>query len=337
MATMITKQEKKTLKIKSSFTKGNQTVWKTISEIRDFFPVNFDFVIDFREFQETKPYNTLLIGNELKNIKQQVYKGEVLKRDETYLENIGFYDLIGVRGLGRKIGEARATDSYVPITKIQFNYQLPSPYAQIIEKSTELANILRFDDDLAYFIKYIFIEMIRNVYEHAATDTIYVCGQKYLSKKYVELAFLDNRCGILNSLKNRHHVTTDLEALELCMSPGISSCSNHKWLEDYPGEESFKNSGYGLYLVKELCLKYNGHFKIASGGYQLTYFKDQIYRRKIHFQGTAICVDIGIRKMSNFEDVIKELNSKAESLAKGKNKTIKKASASSLGYYNDKK
>ena len=103
------------------------------------------------------------------------------------------------------------------------------------------------------------------------------------------------------------------------------------------GEESFKNSGYGLYLVKELCLKYNGHFKIASGGYQLTYFKDQIYRRKIHFQGTAICVDIGIRKMSNFEDVIKELNSKAESLAKGKNKTIKKASASSLGYYNDKK
>lgn len=84
-------------------------------------------------------------------------------------------------------------------------------------------------------------------------------------------------CGI-NSVMSRKFKGKELQMLILSMFPGISAGSYFSWFND---DNVFKNSGYGLYITKELALAYDGSFMLCSGNYALNYnTKGSTYRKK---------------------------------------------------------
>ena len=70
---------------------------------------------------------------------------------------------------------------------------------------------------------------------------------------------------------------TEEQSMEFAMTPGISARTNHILL---PKDDYYKNSGYGLYMTKELALAYGGSFIICSGKSAIIYILSNL---KINF------------------------------------------------------
>ena len=130
----------------------------------------------------------------------------------------------------------------IPRTRVRFAGDF---YDTIEQKSRDLAALLKFDAGLSKFVTYLFVELIRNVYEHAEIDEVYVAAQKWPSKQELEIAISDAGCGVCESL--RHYVPyaskSEKELLQMACAPGISARSNFRYLEK---GNSWRNSGYGL-------------------------------------------------------------------------------------------
>ena len=101
-------------------------------------------------------------------------------------------------------------------------------------------------------------EAIRNVFEHAGTDTAYVTGQSWKSGR-VELAIGDAGMGIPVALAPVHNPRDASHALSLAVQPGIT---------DYTGpdtDDKWQNSGFGLYMLRRIAQDY-GSLTVVSGG-----------------------------------------------------------------------
>lgn len=141
------------------------------------------------------------------------------------------------------------------------------------------------------FLKYLFIETIRNTYEHADIGEVYLSAQKWPSKSLLEIAISDTGCGISNSLrKYRPYSDKDeKELIKLSCEPGVSSRSNYRYLEK---DNVWRNSGYGLYLMRKLAVAYGGSFLICSGNYALRENKEGIRIFNTAYEGTTIAIRV---------------------------------------------
>ena len=249
---------------------------------------------------------------------------------ETYLSHLGFYQMIGA-DYGRQLGEARASDNYVPITKITFGGEFF--YQTIEEKSKELAALLKFDKRLSDFLEYLFVETIRNVYEHADINEVYLSAQKWPSKKMLEISISDIGCGVYNSLrKYRPYSGKDEETLiRLACDPGVSSRSNFSYLDK---DDVWRNSGYGLYLMRKMSVAYGGSFLICSGNYALREDRNGIKTLNTKYQGTTVAIRIKTDLALDFETVRREILTKGEAESSDVPTSIHSASKSSGGHYN---
>lgn len=168
---------------------------------------------------------------------------------------------------------------------------------------------------------------MRNVFEHSGVDKVYVCAQFWPKHQLVEIAIADMGCGI-NSVMSRKFKGKELQMLILSMFPGISAGSYFSWFND---DNVFKNSGYGLYITKELALAYDGSFMLCSGNYALNYnTKGSTYRKK-GYSGTAIAIRFCTDIKRDFNTVCQSIVTKAEKKSLQREDAIHKASKSSGG------
>lgn len=264
--------------------------------------------------------------------------------DKSYAGTMGFFKYINPNAqFGKKPGEARGSDNYLPITQISFsslrnehaNQGSYIPDGAIIEKeSGRLAKIIdRGDEQLHMLLTYLIREMLRNTLEHAETDQIWICGQYWPSYEDAEIAILDEGIGIFQSItKNRAHreyITDNESALEWSIKAGISQAlapsskqkSNDEWA----------NSGFGLYMVSQICKKLNGEFSLISYDDFIRINNHGLKKGKTSFYGTAIRIRVPSKRIQDAEKIIREINVQGEAEAKTIRNAFRESSRPSKG------
>lgn len=148
----------------------------------------------------------------------------------------------------------------------------------------------------------------------------------------MEIAISDTGCGICNSLRKYmpYSAKDEKELIRLACNPGISSRSNYRYLEK---DNAWRNSGYGLYLMRKLAVAYGGSFLICSGNYALRENNNGIEMFNTTYTGTTIAIRIKTDQKLNFEDVRHKILLAGEKEASDVQTSIHSASKSSGGHY----
>lgn len=315
----------------SSYGYGNEQALETMKSIELLArPSDNRMVINFEKFRENTPFNVLAIASYLNYYREQHPEYNFLiipKKSDNFLSHLGFYQMIGA-DLGKRVGEAKSTANCVPIREIIFDYNF---YNDIECRAKELAKLLGFDKNLEEFISYILVETIRNVYEHAQAEKAFVCAQKWPTKNLVEIAIIDMGVGIAKALGTKYAGKSEKELMYLSMQPGISARSNYSYLEK---NNPWRNSGYGLYMLKRLAVLYGGSFLLCSKKCALKLSQEGVREYETYFPGTAIAIHFRTDTGNNFNTLRSQIIWEGESEALFGDDTIKKASRSSGGHYN---
>ena len=314
--------------VSTTYRKGNIQALSIIRDIAKIaVPDDEPLYFDFRFYNENNPFSNLVIANSVRQYVQTHSNIAILKpHANTYLSHLGFYDLIGAK-YGKRLGEARSSSNYVPLRRISLDGDF---YSNIERNGQELSGLLMFDRRLQSFLEYIFIETIRNVFEHAETKEVFLSAQKWPSKNLLEIAIADTGCGISNSLGRLFKGRSEKELLYLAGEPGITARSNYSYLDS---NNAWLNSGYGLYILRRLSIAYGGSFMLCSGNYALHQTQKGITEYKTTYTGTAIAVRLKTDCDLNFEETRDRIKEEGERRAATLDGAIKKASRSSGGHY----
>ena len=322
-----------TFEIKSTFNHGNTEIHNTLLNMKNVNQQSVPLVFDLSQHNDCNPFNNLLIAQTLKNIKisSPDIKRSVIpcknKATDSYLKHIGFYKFFGVEH-GNDLGVAKANKNYVPITPIKFDQFF---YDSIEKYGEQLAELLYFDKDLYEFSKFAFVEVIRNIYEHSNSKDAYMSAQTWERFNLTEIAIIDSGCGISNALKRIYKNQNESDLLRLSTSPGVSARSNHNFLDK---DDAWRNSGYGLYILKRLALEYGGSLMVCSNNYCDYYHKNgTISHYQTFYPGTALAIRFKTNQNINFEKTRKRILAEGEKESKNILGAIHSASKSSGGHY----
>lgn len=192
----------------------------------------------------------------------------------TYLGYFGFFKQLGI-DFGNKVCSQQGS-TFIPISEIKFktieneSIERKIPIQEIIQERAEsLIKIIlphtKYENEEDQLLSYSLREIIRNCFEHGSARSCYIMGQRW-SNGYAELAILDRGIGIKNALQKKFSIKDNKTALNLAISPGISSGNINS--QDY-----YANSGFGLYITSELCKRY-GVFVLCSSDGMLTINRD---------------------------------------------------------------
>ena len=266
----------------------------------------------------------------------------------SYAGHMGFFKSISEKiEMGKMPGEANGNDNYIPITEIDFS-KIHSEerkkdkfvvMGEAIEKeSSRLAKILSRDDkEMHILLTYLIREILRNIPEHAEVKKALICGQ-YWSNKTAEIAIVDEGIGIKESLRknkvHRQYIETDEDALKFAVRAGISQ--SFKPSRKNKSDDEWANSGFGLYMVSEICKELQGSFLLASGNkYIKINHKGDIELGETLFKGTAVKVTISTNKILNTKQMISKIAKQGEKEANLVRNAFKRASKPSRGIIND--
>lgn len=314
----------------STYGHGNEQVMETIKQISSINTNDDEITFDFTQFKENNPLNILLIASSIINCKKthsEISMKLIPKTSNDFLSHLGFYNMIGAE-YGKKLGEAIPNTNYVPITKIEFDKMENGFYNCIEDKSKQMARLLYYDNDMCEFLKYAFIETIRNVYEHAETNTLFLCAQKWSSMNLVEIAIVDNGCGVASALRKQIKNKTEKQLMYMAALPGVSAKSNHTYLDK---DNEWRNSGYGLFALRELTKAYGGSFILCSKNISLYQYNGKITEFDTFFEGTAVAIRFKTDRNINFSSTLSDIIKKGEEMSKNNKQAIQKASKSSGG------
>ncbi|MDU0404056.1 hypothetical protein KF7HA_02438 [Lactococcus lactis] len=113
-------------------------------------------------------------------------------------------------------------------------------------------------------------EVIHNVIDHSKSDYLYMCGQHYPRKPRgsvngkVSFAISDIGIGLLENIKNKTDIITDLEAFTWAFKEGTTT-------------KNSADGGLGLFEIKEklkdkgsiLAISNQGYYRIAKNGREI--------------------------------------------------------------------
>ena len=95
--------------------------------------------------------------------------------------------------------------------------------------------------------------------------------------------------------------------------------------------DEWANSGFGLYMVNEICKHLNGSFCIISYGNYMLIDNHGIKYGETNFRGTAIRMRVPSKKISNAQTIISQIATQGELEAKTIRNAFKNASMPSKG------
>ena len=319
-----------------------------INEIAPLDLTNFnDIVLDAREISWIEPLASLLLISFLE--KRLLIKSDLNDKIKPYnIENlnsyaayIGFYRALSIP-IGKELGEAPGNSQYIPITKIEISqlkeaarHKHLTPTILLEQEAYRLGNILSSkvgQEEYGNLIGYSIFEMLRNIIEHSESEYIWLCAQAWPRKNELEIAIVDTGIGIKASIESNKYYYKDLsnvEAIQFALEPGVSkSYKKRKGNNPFLDEDPYANSGFGLYVMHNLCREL-GEFKIISTGDSLTYRGETVKSKNCNFDGTAIGMRFRISDLSRISDLRAEIIKTGEELTRSKDYVIKDASTAS--------
>ena len=262
--------------------------------------------------------------------------------DYQYACHMGFFQSAGFPQ-GNAPGEAPGSSTYIPLTKLNIRDMQREAYASgelldrgdlIERKSDELARVLaQHNTELQKLLRYLIREAIRNVPEHADTNEVWVCGQYWHNRDLAEIAILDEGIGVYESLKKNHvhnsYITNNEEALRWAIKPGVSVAFNPA--RGQRSDDVWANSGYGLYMISEICKATGGWFTFVSGEDCLRAYTNDTRLYGAHFKGTALGIRIKPSNVRSYQALIDAVRTSGEDTAKTIKNAFKEASTPSKG------
>ena len=276
-----------------------------------------------------EPFGMLLTSAKIKEFykkhpkSRHMYNQKKIVYNE-YAAHMGFYKSLGIN-YGKKPGEANGSLMYHPIdsktvTELALTAQTERLHiCDIIEKeANKLSKVLsNGNQNVEKYISYSIRELMRNTYEHSNADSIWFAGQCWPTRDCVEIAIVDRGCGIKESFLGDpafNHINSDYEALMFAIQPGATRTLNN---HIYGLDEEWLNSGFGLYVTSSICSN-GGDFVICSGDTVLFISKGSIKFRTTSFKGTAIRMRLKLSEMAKTSNLISNIVSKGEKIAKAK-------------------
>lgn len=297
-----------------------------------------------------EPFGALLTSVAIKQLRNK-YKDFPFNfqnhpdRASDYAAHIGFFKSISDRiEIGNDPGEAKGNENYIPITALDLSRIQTdcSPDGRILEigdaieiKAKNLAKVLcRDSEEMVLLMTYLIREMIRNIPEHADTMTAWICGQYWPTKQKAEIAIVDEGIGIRSSLrKNQAHgayIQTDEDAIMCAVKPGISQAFIPS--RQNRSSDMWSNSGFGLYMVSEICRKLQGLFWLASGEkFVCINSSGEQTIGDTYISGTAIRMTFSTHNLKSSKNIIQEIARLGEQQARTIRNAFKKASVPSKG------
>jgi hypothetical protein len=248
-----------------------------------------------------------------------------IKRDAiSYGETMGIFQKLG---LSDAHSSSQGTN-YIAPTKVVLSELFDSLHGQ--NKSIEtyyddisakiVSKVLRglafhANEAVRDLFEFVVREMIRNIFDHSQTNHFYYGSQLYPAVNSVEVVIADVGLGLLKTVPFDIEDTwfdepTHEDAIRKAMIPGLSAFSNHAY-----APEDYKNSGYGLALVRRIIEKTDGVFSIASGKKAITYSLSGESVEECDIKGTLIRMRINLSGLNlvNFDEVLEHARKEASS------------------------
>lgn len=287
--------------------------------------------ITFRHLEFIEPAGAVIFLSTMDKIKDSEIPYEIEPINHLNRSAISYGETMGIfqqLGLSNAYSHSSGT-TYIAPTKVELQevyremdeegYSVEQ-YYELISKRIVRKALQLVDSDLAEEVRDLFIfvvrEMIRNIFDHSQSLHYYYALQSYRASNCVEVVIADVGVGLLatvpfDSEEKWFGLNTDEEAIRKALTPGLSALSNHSY-----APEDYKNSGYGLTLVKKIIQHTEGLFSIASGTKSITFTSDEEFINECDISGTIIRMKIQLDKLGevNFQEILKE----AENEAKGK-------------------
>jgi len=319
---------------------------KFIKEL-DGLTIAEDEEFDFSKVHNCDPFPMLVVSAAIRKKRSESIEKtcRAINCQNTYAEHMRFYRAIGI-DFGRNLSENYGNSNYLPITKLEISdlrnegIKNTERIQEVLESKAKLmANVLsRGNDSFKKWLKYVLTEVMRNIPEHSKADAIWYCAQYWPSYDLVELGILDEGVGIRNSLLDNYAyhgtIRDDKEAIGMALSPGISKAFA-------PGsislsKDEWANSGFGLFMVSQLCKELDGSFLIASGESAIRINNDvKLAHYPTNFKGTAIQIRIRPSMINNYEVIAKKILKRGEQLAKERGGGFETASKSTKSLFWD--
>lgn len=305
------------------------------------------FEFDFSRVKNCDPFPMLMVSTAIRH-KREKYEGHQFKAknlNNDYAKYMKFYNACGIN-LGDSVEFSRGNSNYSCITKLSIadlysESKENFSYIQetIEKKAKDMALVLSCNNkEFQKWMTFVIRELLRNIPEHSKSKTIWYCAQYWPKFDLVELAILDEGIGISKSLNDSYEFRTmyknDYEALQLALEPGVSGTFSSS--RTSIGSGDWKNSGYGLYMVSQMCVELGASFIIASGDSAIRMKKENgnivSKRYDTSIKGTAVQIRIRPSKNYNYDKIRREIVKNGENIAKNKDYTIHSASKSSRGF-----
>ncbi len=234
-----------------------------------------------------------------------------------YFVRMGLFKLLNIPS-DIVIREHEPAGRFIPLTQIR----TAEEQTRFI---TEMIPMLHLNPEQAKTLGYIFSELIRNVIEHAESDNgAILCAQYYRKSNSIRVGIADTGLGIKRTITRSHAAETDLDAIRLALTPGITGTTSKEG-----GTE--QNAGAGLFFIKSIASVNKDFFVIYSGsGFYKLLKKSPGKKRRLNadpfidrhsvsgnmpvWQGTVVGVDITLDQTEEFSlllDAIRDTYSSA--------------------------
>jgi len=225
-----------------------------------------------------------------------------------YLERMGLFRLLGIK-LNMEIIEHESSGRFIPLTNIRSAEGL----SRFI---TDMIPLLHLESKQADPIKYIVSELVRNVLEHAESNNgAVLCAQYYKKSNMIRIGIADSGVGIKETINAAHATTSDLDALQLAMTPGITGTTRREGGTDF-------NAGAGLFFIKSIAKVNRDFFMIYSGDSMYKLLKSNPEKKRIKlyadpfkdrhsiteelpvWDGTVVGIDITLDSTQEFSSLL---------------------------------
>ena len=240
-----------------------------------------------------------------------------------YFERMGLFRILELDS-EIKITEHESAGRFITIQVIKDSKQLD-------KFITDMIPLSHSEPKKVEPIRYIILELVRNVFEHAnSNEGAIVCAQYYPKSNTIRIGVADNGIGIKKSISQSYSPKTDIEAISLALTPGITGTTRK-----IGGTES--NAGAGLFFIKSLAKVNRDFFMVYSGKGMYKLLKNPKQREakliadplKDHsshnnnypyWQGTVVGIDLCLNEHSDFDNLLELIRAFYEKARKEKTK-----------------
>lgn len=231
-----------------------------------------------------------------------------------YFQRMGLFRFLGLKS-EIKITEHEPAGRFIPLNLIQNSDEL----TRFI---TDMVPLLHLQPKQAEPIRYIVSELARNVLEHSKSRYGAILSAQYYKKSNtIRIGIADTGIGIKKSINMSHNAQTDLEAIKLALTPGITGTTRREGGTEY-------NAGAGLFFIKSIAKVNRDFFIIYSGNTMYKLLKSDLDKEKIklyadplkdkhskdenlpYWTGTIVGIDISLDATKEFSlllDLIRDI------------------------------